>query len=326
MKVLVTGASGFLGSHIAEQLFAAGHKVRLLLRPTSERRFLGFLYEEANGDVRNAASLPPAVSGVDAIVHAAGLIKARSEKEFASVNEHGTAKLISAAQTSNPGLKQFVYISSLAAHGPSPDGRPRPVHATPEPITAYGRTKLVGELIARESFLGDRSVVFRMPVIYGPRDPALLPFFKLAKMRIAPLLDGGKNRISIIYAEDAARAVVQAIESKANLGGKTYCPEDGRIYTWRDLLTAVESAVGRTSLMLPTPRFAYEAAGYASAGFGRLLRRAVMLTPDKVREMSQQAWVCSSEELQRDLGWKPRIQIEEGARLTYAFYRRVRWL
>jgi nucleoside-diphosphate-sugar epimerase len=326
VKVLVTGASGFLGSHIAEQLVAARHEVRLLLRPTSNTRFLGFLYEEATGDVRDASSLPLAVSGVDAVVHAAGLIKARGEKEFATVNEQGTAKLISAIQMTNPDLKRFVYISSLAAHGPSPDGRPRPVTATPEPITAYGRTKLVGELIARESFLATRTVVFRMPVIYGPRDPALLPFFKLAKLRVAPLLEGGKNLISIVYAEDAARAVVQALGSKTNIGGKTYCPEDGRVYTWRDLLTAVESAIGRKALMVPTPRFAYEAAGVASAGFGRLLNRAVMLTPEKVREMSQHAWVCSSEELQRDLGWKARIQIEEGARLTYQWYRRVRWV
>ncbi len=327
MKVLVTGASGFLGSHIAEGFAAAGHQARVLVRRPSSREFLrGFASEEAIGDVTDAGSLRDAVSGIDAVVHAAGLVKARSEAEFVAVNRDGTANLLSAIEAAVPDLKRFIYISSLAAEGPSEDGRPRPVGATARPLTAYGRTKLGGEELTRASRVADRAVIFRMPVIYGPRDPALLPFFRLARRRLVPLLMGGRNRISIVYVEDAARAVVEATAAEAAVAGQTYYPEDGHVYSWRDLLSAVEEAVGRRAIRIKAPRWAFWAAALASEAFGRIAGRAVPLTREKVREMAQPYWVCSHESLHRDLGWSPRVEIRAGTRLTGEWYRARGWL
>jgi nucleoside-diphosphate-sugar epimerase len=319
MKVLVTGASGFLGSHIAEQLAAGGHAVRLLLRRTSSRQFLDFPYEEALGDITDPASLPAAVDGVDAIVHAAGLVKARNEAEFAAVNATGTANLVAAAESSALNLRRFVYISSLAARGPGGAA------AESGPITAYGRTKLAGEDVVRSSGLATRAVRFRMPVIYGPRDPALVPFFQGTRLRVAPLLNGGRNRISIVYATDAAAAVGSAVEAASDIGGRVYSPEDGEPHTWRDLLGAIETAVGHNVFALPAPAITYQTAALVSVAYGRLTNRAVIFTPEKMREMSQSEWVCSSADLERDLGWRARVGIAEGARLTYEWYRSHGW-
>ncbi len=326
MKVLVTGASGFLGSHIAEQLAAEGHEVRTLLRKTSSREWLQFPHEEVIGDVTDEESLGAAVEGVDAVVHSAALIKARSEAEFDAANRGGTANLLAAIEATNPGLRRLVYISSVAAHGASKDGKARAVDAPAVPLTLYGRTKLGGERAVRQSPLADRSVVFRMPVIYGPRDPALLPFFQAARLRVAPLLDGGHNRTSVVYATDAASAVVLAVTAEADVGGKTYAPEDGEVYTWRDMLAAIKAAVGHGVLMVPTPKLAYQAGATVSELFGRATGRAVVFTREKVREMAQPAWVVSSEDLRRDLGWEARVQMAEGARLTYEWYRAAGWL
>lgn len=326
MKILVTGASGFLGSHVAETLASEGHQVRLLLRNTSSRRFLKFPYEAAAGDVTDPSSLPAAVAGVDAIIHAAGLVKARSEAEFYRVNATGTAHVLEATQGANPGLKRFIYVSSLAAHGPSADGRPRPLEAPPEPVTAYGRTKLAGEDMTRSSQFAGRAVVFRPPVVYGPRDPALVPFFRLARFRLAPLLMGGRNRISIIYVDDAAQAITRAATAEADVGGKTYTFDDGDVHTWRDLLSAVEEAVGRRALRVHCPRWLFDAGALAGEGFGLVTRRAVSLTREKVREMAQQSWVCGHDAIQRDLGWEPSVKVQEGARLTGHWYRTHRWI
>jgi 2-alkyl-3-oxoalkanoate reductase len=327
VKVLVTGASGFLGSHVAEQLAQEGHAVRLLLRRTSSRRFLeGFHLEEATGDVTDSSSLPDAVADIDAVVHTAGLVKARNEEEFMRVNATGTAKLLAAVASANPTISRFVHISSLAAHGPSTDGTPRPADAPARPVSAYGRSKLAGERAVLESPMALRSVIFRPPVIYGPRDPALLPFFRLARLRLAPLLMGGHNRISIVYVTDIVDAIVQATTAEADVGGKIYSAEDGAVHTWRDLLVAVEAAVGRRALRMSAPRWAFSTAALASEAFGFATRRAVSLTRDKVREMAQRHWVCDSGALRRDLGWSSCIDIGEGARLTADWYRRERWM
>jgi nucleoside-diphosphate-sugar epimerase len=326
MRVLVTGASGFLGSHVAELFASEGHDVRVLLRGTSSRRFLAFPHEEVTGDVMDAGSLPPAVRGVDVVVHAAGLIAARNEREFASVNEHGTTNLYRAIEAHNPDVKRIIYISSIAAHGASKSGRPRPADSPPRPVTAYGRTKLAGELLARRSSLGKRTVTSRPPAIYGPRDAALLPFFQLSRYGVIPVLAGGRNRVSMVYVSDVARAVCMAATAEADIGGEVYCPEDGQVHTWLDMIAAIERATGRRMLKLPTPRIFYDAAALLSEGVGALRGRPAVFTRDKVREMAQDAWVCSSESLRRGLGWAPEVGIEEGARLIYEWYKQSGWL
>ncbi len=327
MRILVTGATGFLGSHIAEQLARQGHAVRVLVRRTSDRSFLqGFEAEEALGEVTQPDSLPVVVDGVEAIVHAAGLTKARSAAEFDAVNAGGTANLLAALDPTQP-LRRFVLISSLAAHGPSEDGQPRPPEAPPTPITAYGRSKLRAEEIVR-SWAGDgrAATIIRPPVIYGPRDRQLLPFFQAACWRLAPLLGGGTNSVSCVYVEDAARAAALAATAGDDAPSATYALDDGVVYTWRDLLAAVEQAVGKKALRLPSPPWAFAAAALVSELYGGLRRQAVSFTREKVVEMRQRYWICSHEEITRDLGWQPQVGLSEGAALTAAWYRQQGWL
>ena len=327
MKILVTGATGFVGSHIAERLAADGHDVRVLLRATSSRRFLeGVPFEAVEGDLTDAASLGPAARGVDAVIHAAGLVKARSTREFQAVNAQGTGNLLTAVEQEAPGLTRFVYVSSIAAHGTSPGGVPRPLDAAPAPVSVYGRAKAEGEALVRRSPLADRAVMLRLPAVYGPRDFELLTFFRLAKLRLAPLLHGGRNTLSIIYVEDAAQAAADLATSSAAVGGKAYTADDGGRYTWRELVAHVEAAIGRRALVLPVPLWSYWLAGLASEGFGALTRKATPLSRDRVVILRQQYWICSNEAIEADVGWKPQVAFEEGARRATAWYREQRLL
>ena len=328
MRVLVTGASGFLGSHIAEQLAEAGHSVVALVRTSSNTKFLSSLrgLELATGSVEEASSVRAAMQGVDAVIHSAGLVKARSEDEFFRTNTDGTRNLLSAAREVAPGLRRFVFVSSLAAVGPSLDGRPVDGAGTPHPVTHYGRSKLAAERLVIEAKDQLPVTVIRPPMIYGPRDHEAFAFFQSVSMRFLPYLGDGKNTMSVVYASDAARACIQAIERDVP-SGSAYFIDDGKVYVWLDMLKDIERAVGKEALVrLSIPFPVVRGVAMFNEIVGKISNKAMMLTRDKLAELSAPHWVCDSSDTRRDLGWEPKVGWEEGTRLSAAWYRENGWM
>ncbi|MEJ7730822.1 MAG: NAD(P)-dependent oxidoreductase [Polyangiaceae bacterium] len=327
MRVLVTGASGFLGSHVAERLAEQGHDVVALVRKSSNKKFLESLprVELALGAIEDKDSVLAAARGVDAVVHSAGLVKARNEAEFFAINTEGTRNVLEAAQESAPGLKRFVFVSSLAAIGPSLDGKPVPGDMDPRPVTHYGRSKLAAEKLVLEARDRLPVVVLRPPMIYGPRDNESFAFFQSVSRRFLPFLGDGLNTMSVIYASDAAQACIHAIEHDMP-SGSAYFLSDGEVYVWRDMLGAIETALARKALVrFSVPMGLLRAAALGSEGLGRLTNKAVMLTRDKVNELSQPHWVCDSSSFTA-LGWQPQVKWAEGTRRAAEWYRKEGWL
>jgi nucleoside-diphosphate-sugar epimerase len=326
LRILLTGGNGFLGSHVAERLQAEGHHLRLLIRRTSNLAFLERVdgYEPIMGDVRDTDSLSRAVQGIDAVIHLSAVTTARTEAEYQAVNGTGTASLVMAA--AGAGVARFVYISSLAAHGPSPDGRPRVLSAPGKPVTAYGRSKRAGEVNTLAAREGVAVAIVRPPAVYGPRDRALVPLYRIAKMLgVFPLYGDGYNLASFLHVADAADAIVSVALSDFR-SGAIYTISDGHPYTWRELVQSFGRALNRRILTVPTPGVLYKAAGYAGGIASSVSRRALTLNPDQVRQMSQRYWVCDNEAITRDTGWQPKIGIDEGLSQTLAWYRERRWL
>jgi len=328
VKVLVTGASGFLGSHVAEQLVGKGHDVVALVRRSSDTKFLETLPRVtlARGAVEDAASVRAAMKGIEGVVHSAGLVKARNEQEFFEVNVGGTKNLLEAAIAEGPSLKRFVFVSSLAAVGPSDDGQPVLGDREPRPVTHYGRSKLEGEraVIAEKDRLP--VVVIRPPMIYGPRDNESFAFFQSVSRRFLPYLGDGKNTLSVIYATDAANACVRALEAEIP-SGRRYFVDDGKVYVWRDMLEDIERALGARALVrFSVPFSLLRGAALASEKLGQITGKAVMLTRDKVNELTAPHWVCDSSDAQRELGWSPEVTWPEGTRRAVAWYRENGWL
>jgi 2-alkyl-3-oxoalkanoate reductase len=329
VKVLVTGASGLLGSHVAELLSSRGDRVRALVRRSSKRSHLQSLanVELFEGSVEQVDRVAEAIDGVDAIVHCAGLVKARSTDEFFSVNVGGTSNLVQAARTGSrsSSFKRFVHVSSLEACGPSQDGSPVPADQE-APVTAYGRSKLSAEKVVLSAKTEMPATLLRPGAIYGPRDGEILQAFKAIERGLLPLIDEGRAMGMWIYATDCASACIRAIDADVP-SGSTYFVDDGcGPLSQRQMLADAERALGRRAFVrqsLPVPLLMAVARGLEVAG--RLANRPVMLTREKAN-MLLQHWVCSSEKTRKDLGWEPKVPWSEGVELAVRWYRTHGWL
>jgi nucleoside-diphosphate-sugar epimerase len=329
MKVLVTGGSGFLGSHVAEQLSAAGHQVRALVRKSSNRKFLSTLknVELAEGSVEDRTSVDAAMKGgIDAVVHAAGLVKARNEAEFLECNTQGTVNLLDAAIEHAPNLRRFVHVSSLEACGPSLDGKPVPLDQE-APVTAYGRSKLAAEkeVVARKDKLP--VVVLRPALIYGPREAEVYEAFKAVKKYQYPVIGNGRMIACYTYGPDCARACIQAID--ANIpSGNIYFVDDGAepLSMTRAMGELIPEALGvKPFFRMGIPFRVLSLASFGVEAYGKVRGKAVMLTREKVA-MLRHHWVCDSTKTQDDLGWKPEVRFSDGVHLTAKWYQDNGWL
>jgi nucleoside-diphosphate-sugar epimerase len=326
--VLLTGGSGFLGSHIADALAARGVAIRALVRRTSDVRHLSSLPETTlvYGSLEDGDALSEAVRGARGVIHAAGLIKAVRPRDFARVNDGGTARLLDAARAAAPALERFVYVSSLAAQGPSLDGRPRSPGATPDPVTAYGRSKLAAEERVRAAADDVPTVVIRPAVVHGPRDRETLAFFQAVKWGVLPLTGAPDAVLSMVYATDCADACVRAIDADV-ASGSAYDIEDGRPETLATIVGHIEAAMGRrVRVRVPIPEALLRVAAGVTYAFGRAVGRAVMFTPDKVNELRAPHWVSDASGARAALGWTPRVPFSEGAKLSAAWYKKAGWL
>ena len=327
MLVLVTGGSGFLGSWVAEVLTQRGHEVRALVRRTSNTTFLESLanVKLAYGSVEDASSVDAAMKGVDAVVHAAGLVKARSAAEFHEVNVQGTVNLLDAAEKHAPGLKRFVHVSSLEASGPSKDRKPVPV-TQEEPCTSYGRSKLAAEraVLARKDRLP--VIVLRPAAIYGARDHEILDAFKSVSRGLLPMIAGGTALYTFVHGSDCAAACVKAIEADVPSGGVYFVDDGAQPITQKVFLGMVEEAVGKKALLrVSLPKGLLKGVSMGVQAFGKATNKAVMLTPEKANMLLQDL-ICESSATRKDLGWEPKVSLKDGLRATAKWYRENGWL
>jgi dihydroflavonol-4-reductase len=315
----VTGATGFVGSHLALALLAQGHAVRALSRG---RPGLPAGVETVAGTLDDEGALRRLVAGASVVHHVAGAIAALSEPEFLAVNREGTARVVAACAAE--GVPRLVLVSSLAVTGPCARGEAVDETTPPAPVTPYGRSKLAGERVVAEGRVP--YTIVRPPVVYGPRDRQLLRLFRIARTGVVPLLGDGGQELSLVHAADLARALVAAGSSEACVG-RTYHAGHPRPVTQRELARAVARAVGREAprlVALPggAVRLALHALGTASL----LTGRPSLLGPDKAPELLAPAWVCRSDALGRDAGWRAEIDHDRGLGDTARAYRADGWL
>ncbi len=313
--IALTGATGFIGSALARQLQTAGWQVRALVRPSSSaQRLAGLAVEQVKGTLEDPDSLHRLVQGAYAVVHCAGAVRGATRAHFNRVNAEGVARLVQVAGAQGP-PPRFLLFSSLAAREPG--------------LSPYASSKREGE---RALAVGAGTMpwtVLRPPAVYGPGDRELRPLFRWMGRGIAPLLGSRDARLSLLYVDDLATAVLQWLNTGHSENG-VFELHDGHPggYTWNDVVNTAARLRARRVVRVPLPGLALQTLAVLSLVASRVGGYAPMLTPGKVRELRHPDWVCDNAAFCRATGWIPCVSLEEGLHRTQSWGTRaasVRW-
>ena len=325
-KILVTGATGFIGGNLVSALAQEGYKVRCLVRKNSRLDFVTpFNPEFFSGDITDIRTLTKSVEGIDAVIHCAGVTRAKVAAEYYRINEDGSRNLYETCHQATPSLGRIVHIGSLAGIGPSQDGGPVTEETLPNPISDYGKSKLAGQRIA-ESFMSRLPICILMPpAVYGPMDRDFLAYFKMIKRGILPMLGKKTRWFSLIHVKDVARAVLACLKDKRSTG-RSYLLSDNETQSWESMTGTLSRVMGKKPLVIHLPERMAQGLAFWSEGFSRFIGKAPLLTPQKMNEFLQDAWVCSSNRIREELGFCPVYSLERGLQETLDWYVANQWL
>ncbi len=314
--VAVTGGTGFIGTALTRALLARGYAVRIFTRRYPARRVEGAQYAEVSYDDRE--SLKRAAEGADHVVHMAATLFSRTRAGFERTNVGGTAALVAALASLPKPPEKLVYVSSLAAGGPTPDGGEPRTEETPDaPVSEYGRTKLGGEKEVQRLPPFVRRTVLRPPIVYGPNEYAVSKIAHWVRKGFM-VNAGASGAFSFVYVDDLAAAIIEALENPAT-DGRTYYVCENRAYPWKDFIAMLASAMGvKMPFMLDLPRPLLSALGLAYEAVSLLGRAEPVFNRDKAKEGAAPNWTASSSKWERDTGRAAWTPLAEGIKKTFS--------
>jgi nucleoside-diphosphate-sugar epimerase len=327
MKVLLTGANGFVGSHVLDRLRARGIATAALLRPASNQQFIQAhlpRLEVRVGSLSDPQSLDAALQDVTHVIHCAGCTKALRNSEFYEVNQAGTRNVVEAVNRQQGRIQRLVYLSSLAAGGPASPDQPAREDDLPHPVSEYGRSKLAGERELHDACKTEY-VTLRPPAVYGPRDEAFLPLFKAVKAHILPRFGGGRQTLSLVFVEDLAEAVATCLTHPAT-AGKTFYVASGEVTTARAMAGEIAGQMKTWTLPLSLPTVALWPLCCLQETLSWLTRRPNVLSRQKYAELRAPGWVCDPTRLRQEAGFVGGTTLKNGIAKTLAWYRQEGWL
>ncbi len=323
MRALVTGATGFIGSHLTERLIKNGYEVSCMVRKASDLKWLeGLDVRLFQGDCSLRESLNN-IAGFDYIFHLSGLTKANHAVDFYNVNTKATENIIDIAVRNNPNLKRFVFLSSLSAYGPAMNGTLPREDYKPHPVSDYGQSKLLAE----DAVLRYRDKlpvsILRPTAVYGPRDKEMFLFFKIIKKKVLPYW--GESLVSLVYIDDLINAIILAAEKEGALG-ETFFISDGMVYSNKEIIDEIAMAMGVNLIKLRLPKALLPAVGLIGDGLGRITKQATMINRDKIKELVQAQWTCDISKAKQRLNFMPRVGLKEGIKWTAEWYKIHKWI
>lgn len=325
-RVLITGASGFVGYHLIEESLSKGLEVYAAVRPSSRVEHLRSLpVKFTQPDFNNLKSLRADLEAnqYDYIIHAAGVTKALHRKEYDLVNAEYTRNLGQAICETQLPLRKFVFISSLAAVGPAQHGQLITEHDPAKPVTPYGKSKLLAELYL-STLYALPIIILRPTAVYGPRDQDLFIVLKAISRGLEPYIGRQSQQLSFIYVKDLAAATLDALRS--NVTRKAYNLSDGIQYDRYALADISKAILKKQTLRVHLPGTLVRLLALAQEAIGRLRGKMPALNLDKIPELTAANWACSIDHIKNDLGFAPRYTFESGLAETIQWYKDNQWL
>jgi nucleoside-diphosphate-sugar epimerase len=327
VRALVTGATGFIGSHLVELLLDQGWEVVCPVRNINNLKHLNGInislipYDSLEHEIEKGPEL-------DYVIHAAGATRAPNYTAFRSANVELTERILDVVSNTHAShsIKKFVLISSQAVAGPSQDSE-TPVREsdTPNPISLYGRTKLEAEQVTtRYQYLLPITII-RPSTVFGPRDRDVLGVFRSARYRLAPYIAGPDRWISIIYVEDLTKGILAATTSPYSVG-ETYFLANPEPIIWREFALQVAHTMRDKALPMPIPLFLLKIMATGGDFVGHITGSTPLFNSEKLKEAKQIAWICSTEKAYHDLQWSPQFDINLAIYETFTWYKENGWL
>ena len=326
MNILVTGATGFIGSHLVERLSREGHDITCLAKETMHARVLESLgCSVILADLTNGISWERLLGNVDVVYHLAGVTRARHSREYYEGNVVGTSRLVEGCLRYASRLRRLVFVSSLTASGPSPSGLPISEDDPYHPVSDYGRSKMLAELEVTNA--GGRLpwTIVRPAAVYGPRERDMYDYIRIIKRGVEPLIGLKDKLLSLIYVDDLVEGIILAAESPQAVG-RTYFLGSERPYSYHEIGVAIARVLGCHPTCLRLPHWLVYTVGACAVAAAAITRRQVFFNVQKARESVQRAWVCSVERARHELGFHQRVGLEEGMTRACEWYRRYGWL
>ena len=317
--ILVTGGTGFIGTHLLEMLAAKGENVRALVRRSRVPRGLPAGVETVYGDLESGAGLAEALRGANAVIHLAGVTKALRPQDYYTGDVHATEQLVHAM--AGRGMR-LVHVSSLAAIGPATPGAPLAEDAEPHPLTHYGKSKLLAERVVRD--LAPDAVIVRPPVVYGPRDTDVFPLLKSISKGLVLEIAGGERWFSAIYVKDLVEGLLAA--ARTSRAGRAYFLAHAKPVSWRQLGATAARIMARTPRVVTVPFAVAHAVGASAELWARLRGKPGIVSREKIAEAKCMAWTCDTARAAAELGFVAPTSLDQGLEQTLAWYKEAGWL
>ena len=323
---VVTGANGFVGSHLVDLLIEKGFWVRCIVRESSNLRWLeGKDLEIINCGLFNKDGLSIALKDAEYVFHVAGVVKAKKEEGYYKGNVETTRTLLEAALENKESIKRFLVLSSQTVTGPSLNGNPVTEETECKPITTYGRSKLEQEKLAMS--FNDRLpvTICRAPAIYGERDTEIFIYFQNFARGLTTTIGFDTKILSLIHVIDLVDGFYKAAISEQT-GGKVYFISSEKFYSWSEVNAVTSKVLNRKVIKIPVPHFVvYTLAAFAQF-FSMFSSQAATLNLEKAKDIVQHAWICDTSKAMREFGYKQNISIEDGIKRTVDWYKEMKWI